>query len=201
MIAGIVMAAGLSQRMRGSTPKQLLQLGGSPLVAHVAANAVASSLDRVVVVTGHRAAEVAAAVRGTGAIAITNPDYRLGNMTSLRVGYEALPGCDAYVVLLADMPGVSAAIIDRMIATWEAARAWAAVARYTDGLRHPLLLSAAAMSEATGATEPKAVWRMLEAAPAGAVEIVDFATAAPVDVNTAADYETIVANRAAGLAE
>ena len=201
MIGGIVMAAGLSQRMRGSTPKQLLPLDGKPLVAVTTAAAVASRLDLVVVVTGHHGAEIAAAVGETGATTVANPNYRQGNMTSFLAAYEVMPQCDAYLILLADMPGVSTEIIDRMVSAWNATQPWAAVARYADGRRHPLLLSAAAMSQAVGATGSKAVWRLLEQASKGTVEFVDFAIPAPIDVNTQADYEAVVASRAADLAE
>jgi molybdenum cofactor cytidylyltransferase len=193
MIAGIVMAAGLSERMGGSVPKQLLRLGDRPLVSVVTTNAVASSLDRVVVVTGHHGAEIAAAVEGTGATAVANPDYRRGNMTSFRAAHAAEPGCEAYVILLADMPGVTTAMIDRMVGIWNTIRPWAAVAEYTDGRRHPLLLSAAAMGQAVSATGPKAVWRLLEAAPSGAVKTVEFPVSAPLDVNTIDDYESLIA--------
>lgn len=192
MIAGIVMAAGLSERMVGSLPKQLLPLAGRPLIAITVGNAVASSLDKVVVVTGHRGDEVAAAIADTRATVVPNPDYRGGNMTSFRAGYASAPNCDAYVILLADMPGVTTAIIDRMIATWNAGRPWAAVAEYSDGPRHPLLLSAAAMTEAAGTTGPKAIWRFLESAPPGRVEPVAFLQSAPRDVNTHADYEALL---------
>ena len=195
------MAAGLSERMGGQIPKQLLPLGGRPLVAVTVMNAVASSLDEVVVVTGHHGDEVAAAVAGTGAVAVANPDYRQGNMTSLRAAWEALPECEAYLVLLADMPGVTTAIIDRMVTVWTATQPWAATAVFTDGRRHPLLLSAAAMSQAVVLTGPKAVWKLLDAAPQGTVVTIDFAIPAPLDVNTIADYEALVSGSRDGSAE
>ncbi len=195
------MAAGLSERMDGPVPKQLLPLGGRPLVAVTAANAIASALDRVVVVTGHHGDQIAAAIAGTGATAVPNPRYREGNMTSFRAAHASLPDCEAYVVLLADMPGVTAGIIDRMVEAWEATRPWAAVAGYSDGRRHPLVLSAAAMREAVDSTGSKAVWRLLEAAPSGAVETVDFSIPAPIDVNTTTDYDDLVASYDSDSAE
>lgn len=190
-IAGIVLAAGLSERMQGSVPKQLLPYGESTLAAVSVRNAEASLLDRVVVVVGHRAEEVAAAVGGGRAEVVENPDYRLGNMTSFRAGAVAALGCDAYVILLADMPRVTTPMIDRVVETWFSARPWAAVARYSDGFAHPLLLSAEAMEQAMEAEGAKGVWRFLDAASSGSVHHVEFDMPMPEDINTPDDYRRV----------
>ncbi len=192
MIGCIVLAAGLSERMAGTTPKQLLLSGGRPLVAITSAAAVAADVDRVVVVTGHRGEDVAAAVSDIAVVVAHNSDYEQGNMTSLVTGFRKIPECEAYVVLLADMPGVTGEMIDSLVARWRAEYPWAIVSSYTDKEGHPLLLSADAMQLAAGAIGPKAVWKLLAAAPEGAVVKEPFAGPAPVDVNTAADYGRLV---------
>ena len=63
-VGGMVLAAGLSERMSGPLPKQLLPLGSQTVAAHTVVVAERSRLDRVVVVTGYRADEVAASVAG-----------------------------------------------------------------------------------------------------------------------------------------
>ena len=52
MISAIILAAGLSSRM--GMPKQLLKLGGKTMVRIVTENVLASKVDEVLVVTGHR---------------------------------------------------------------------------------------------------------------------------------------------------
>ena len=59
MVVGIVLAAGMSTRM--GRPKQLLPLGGRSALAWIV-DLLAARLDQVVVVLGHRAEEIAAAV-------------------------------------------------------------------------------------------------------------------------------------------
>ena len=201
MIGGIVMAAGLSERMGGPLPKQLLPIAGKPMVAVTVGNALASELDLVVVVTGHCAAEVEAAVADSSAIVVNNPEYREGNMTSLRAGRRAIPDCDAYLLLVADMPGVNPEIIDRMVAAWVRERPWAAVAEYLDGVRHPLLLSADAMNASIQLNGPKAVWHFLDEAPEGKVMAVAMNCRAPRDVNEAADYDALSSTARNGSAE
>lgn len=78
----------------------------------------------VIVVTGHRAGEVEAALQGLDLSFVANPDYATGLAGSLRRGVGALPStCAGAVILLGDMPRVSATLIDRLIGAFERGRA------------------------------------------------------------------------------
>ena len=119
-IGGVILAAGRGARM-GQT-KQLLTLRGAPLLAHVVAAAERSALDQVVLVLGHEAAAVAAAVGGPRTQVALNPRYADGQSASLRVGLQALDDdIVAALVLLGDQPTVRAAAIDAIVeAYWQA---------------------------------------------------------------------------------
>jgi len=187
----MILAAGLSERMNGESPKQVLPIGESTMVGTVVAAALGSRADRTVVVTGYHRDAVVAALAGFPVELVHNPDPARGNMSSFRIGAEALASCEAVMVLLSDMPGVDATIIDRMIEVWRAERPWAARASYRDRDGHPLLLSRRALAAVSQWQGPKGLWRFLAAAPEGAVARVRFAREQPVDVNTAADYEAL----------
>lgn len=187
-VGGMVLAAGLSERMDGSLPKQLLPLGARTVVAATVAAAEASHLDRIVVITGHRADEVAAEVAGGRAETVHNPHFESGNMSSFHTGATALGECAAVVVLLADMPGVTTTMINRLVDEWHQHKPWAAWSVYTDGPAHPLLFSAEALRKAANVEGPHGVWRFLESA-AGDVLGIPFPMMAPVDINTRSDYE------------
>jgi molybdenum cofactor cytidylyltransferase len=75
--------------------------------------AAAAGLDEIVVVLGHAAGEVAVAIQmPDGARFVLNPDYALGQSTSLRAGLRDLSSdCRAAVILLGDQPGVSAEMV------------------------------------------------------------------------------------------
>jgi len=119
-IAAIVLAAGLSSRMGRN--KLLAGLNGKPLLRHAVEAAATSAADPVIVVTGNESGKVADALAGLEVRTVVNPDYALGLSTSLRAGIAALPGdCDGALVLLGDMPGVSSALLDRMIAAFSPA--------------------------------------------------------------------------------
>jgi molybdenum cofactor cytidylyltransferase len=117
-IAALVLAAGQSRRM-GAANKLLSEVGGQPMVRRVAEQALASRADPVVVVTGHERERVEAALAGLGIECLHNPDYAAGLSASLHRGLGALPGAaEGVVVCLGDMPRVSAAVIDRLIAAF-----------------------------------------------------------------------------------
>ena len=116
-IGAIVLAAGMASRMGGR--KLLADLGGKPLIRHAVEAAVHSAAKPVLVVTGNAGDEVSAAIAGLSATIVRNPDFAMGLSTSLKSGLRALPPeCDGAIILLADMPGVTARLIDRLIAAF-----------------------------------------------------------------------------------
>ncbi|MDR3494466.1 MAG: molybdopterin-binding/glycosyltransferase family 2 protein [Ancalomicrobiaceae bacterium] len=118
-IAAVVMAAGRSSRMGGPN-KLLARLDGKPLVAHAVDAAIASSVRSVIVVTGHMEAEVRGALSGRDVTFVHNPDFAEGMSTSLKAGIVAVPEeAEAAIILLGDMPRVTAEMIDRLIAGYD----------------------------------------------------------------------------------
>lgn len=133
--AGVVLAAGASTRM--GSPKQLLDVGGRPLLERVVAAACASRLDHVVVVLGAEADRIRGAVDMGRARVMVNENYAGGMSTSLRAGVAAL-GDDVAraVVILGDQPDIDAALIDQLLDAQEQSGLPAAALDF-DGLLHP----------------------------------------------------------------
>lgn len=116
-IAALILAAGLSRRMGAN--KLLATVGGRPLVSHAVAAAIASQADPVLLVTGHEADRVRAAVTEGPVTFVHAADHAAGLSASLKAGLSALPDdLDGVVVLLADMPRVTSGHIDRLIAAY-----------------------------------------------------------------------------------
>jgi len=117
-VAAVVLAAGRSTRMGGPN-KMLADLDGRAMAAVAVDAALASRARPVVVVVGHQADAVRAALGDRPAAVVANPDFASGLSTSLRTGLAALPAdADAAVVMLGDMPRVTPATIDRLIAAY-----------------------------------------------------------------------------------
>jgi xanthine dehydrogenase accessory factor len=138
-IAGIVLAAGTSSRMGRN--KMIETVAGKPMVRLSVDAALESRLDPVLVVTGHEADKVAAALAGSAVTLIHNPDYRGGLSASLRAGIAAVPGdCGGALILLGDMPGIPASLIDGLIAAFDPAESRAICVATSHGRRgHPVL--------------------------------------------------------------
>ncbi len=113
-IAGVVLAAGDSSRM--GRPKQTLPFRGKTVLEAVVDTALRSSLARVVVVLGHRAAELSALLAGRDAGLVTNADYLKGQSSSTKLGLQAVrDDADAALFLLGDQPLVSLATIESLL--------------------------------------------------------------------------------------
>jgi len=138
-IAAIVLAAGLSSRMGRN--KLLANIEGKPLVRRVAEAAAASAVNPVIVVSGNAAADTAEALAGLRVAVVENPDFRDGLSTSLKCGLRALPeDCDGAIVLLGDMPAVTPALIEKLVAAFDPAEDRAiCVATYKGKRGNPVL--------------------------------------------------------------
>ncbi len=140
-IAALVLAAGQARRM-GSN-KLVAELDGKPLLRHAAEAALASQAEPVVLVTGHEREKAEAAVSGLGLRSVHNADYAAGLSTSLHRGLAALPAeVDGAVVLLGDMPRVTADVLNRLIAAFNPVEDRALVVPTFKGKRgNPLLFA------------------------------------------------------------
>lgn len=105
-IAGVLLAAGTSSRF-GEANKLLTDLDGEPVVRHSARTLLRTHacLDRAVAVVGHEADRVRTALPDEITV-VLNPDYQLGQASSVRAGVKAVRDSDAAVFALGDLPRV-----------------------------------------------------------------------------------------------
>ena len=174
-------------------PKQLLPLAGTTLIDVTVQRALASRLERIVVVTGAESRAVEDAIAARDVEIVHNPDHFSGNLSSLRAGVTAA-NAEAVVLILGDMPGTSPDAINALLETWDRKLPWAAVSSYDDGEGHPFLLSRAALDHSLRLEGPKPLWRMLRLAPNGEVVHVEIVGNRPPDIDTPDDYEELLAS-------
>jgi molybdenum cofactor cytidylyltransferase len=111
------------------------------MVAHAVEAASAAGLDPVIVVTGHESSAVRKAIGKTPVTLVQNDDFARGLSTSLRAGIAAVPPeCEGAVVLLGDMPRVTAPLIEKVVKAFDAGDERAICVATARGERgHPVL--------------------------------------------------------------
>jgi CTP:molybdopterin cytidylyltransferase MocA len=189
-VAVAVLAAGRSVRFGTGPPKQLIAVGGRPMIAHAVDAAIASGCTPVVVVV---ADDRVAAALPAGVDIIRNLDPGRGISSSLQCALRALEpraDIDAIVVGLGDQPLVGAGAFRKLTDAYENG-ARLAVATYGGTRGNPVLLARVHWSEALaleGDEGARALFRRL-----GVIEVPCDGTGDPVDVDTPDDLARVEA--------
>jgi len=138
-IGGVILAAGEARRF--GSQKLLAVLDGRPLLQHVIDAANASSLEDIALIVGAGADDLVAHVDLGRTRVVTNPDPARGLASSLQTGLRALdPRLHAALVLLGDVPGVTTALIDELVARGRETRASAVVSVWRGRRSPPAIL-------------------------------------------------------------
>jgi bifunctional UDP-N-acetylglucosamine pyrophosphorylase/glucosamine-1-phosphate N-acetyltransferase len=117
----VVMAAGKGTRMKSRLPKVLHRLAGRALIQHVIDAATGLQARRVVVITGHGAAEVEAAVArsahtaGSPAPAFARQEPQLGTGHAMQQAVPLLPEDGITLILNGDVPLIEVATLRELV--------------------------------------------------------------------------------------
>lgn len=169
----------------GGANKLLALFDGEPLVRRTAARALASRAAGVTVVTGHQAERVAEALAGLDVRIVHNSDFGSGLAGSLRAGVAAVPeAADGMLVLLGDMPEVTAQHIDRLIAAFAESEGNGIVRAGHAGRRGNPVILPRRLFAALMTLEGDAGARTLIEAEGAAVIDIEIGQGATVDVDT-----------------
>jgi molybdenum cofactor cytidylyltransferase len=195
-VAAIILAAGRSSRM--GSHKLLLPYKGRPIVNWVLAAACASQADPIIVVLGHEAELVDAALQAERRfLAIHNPLYAEGMSTSLRIGLAAMPQeADGAIILLGDQPLITLEIINAMIAVSAKAPDAIIAASYQGRRGNPVLFPRQYFAELTTITGDEGGRSLLARYP-DRVRLVEIDDAlAGRDIDTPEEYQALVSEDA-----
>ena len=196
-VHGLLLAAGTSSRF-GERNKLLATVDGEPVVCHAARSLLAANVDAITVVLGYEhervrdaladlVEETALSGSSTPSVRFVRaPDHARGQSRSLRRGIDSIqdsdPTADAVVIALGDMPDVSSATVDRLIAAYAAGTGTALAAAYDGQRGNPVLFDAThfhALTETGGDTGGRSV--LLTADDAALVETGDPGVVRDVD--------------------
>lgn len=187
-IGALMLAAGQARRMGKDGPHKLLaEFEGVPLVRRTAETLLASRAHPVVAVTGHRRGDIEAALAGLDVTSAFNPDFASGMASSLVTGFSLpdLSKLDGILVMLADMPAVTAAHIDRLVSAFHEAGGGVVVRSVSEGKRgNPIIIPRAAYPAILRLEGDVGARAIIEGSGLPVVD-VDIGPAAHLDVDTA----------------
>jgi molybdenum cofactor cytidylyltransferase len=196
-VAGVVLAAGSSTRMGEN--KLLFDLDGESVVRRAVRRAAAAGLDPVIAVLGHEAELVRRELDGLDPACriVVNSDYESGINSSLKTGIAALPATAvAAVVMLADMPLVTAKMIATLVTRYRASEAPLVISDY-EGVNAPPMLYDRALFEELRVMEGEGCGREVVRRHRTTAVVVAWPSAALTDLDVPSDFE-LVRSLAAG---
>jgi molybdenum cofactor cytidylyltransferase len=191
-----VLAAGLSTRM-GGRPKGLLALDArDTFVTRIVRTFAEAGVSDVVVVLGHEAERVRAAIEGSGLSArcVFNPRYESGQLSSMLTAIDSVdrPGVDALLLALVDAPLFGPSTVRALVERFE--QTHAPVVRACRGTEHghPVLIGRSLFDLIRHADPAAGAKPIVRAHASSAGDVVIDDPGAFVDVDTPADYERLL---------
>ena len=193
MIAGVVLAAGLSRRM--GRPKLLLDLDGRPVIRHAVEALAGAGVGELIVVVPPDSAALEAALSGLAVRFAVNPRPEAGQSGSVVAGIEALsPTAEAAIIALGDQPDVPRAVLVGLREAHRATGRPIVAPRYREGRGNPVLFAAAVFPELLRLIGDQGARGVIDADP-DRVALVPFDLPMPRDLDTPDDYESVRARR------
>jgi molybdenum cofactor cytidylyltransferase len=193
MVSAVVLAAGESKRM--GRKKEILPVCGEPMVRGIVTKLLGSGkIDEVIVVLGHQADEVGAALAGVTDERIEfvgNRRYQEGMGTSLAHGVSSCSwGSDVFVIVLADVPFLRTEDVDALIDVHAAGNRIVVPVR--SGRRgHPVLIDGSFRDELEALGGDAGARYLLEKHADSIHELELSDEGFLVDVDTPDDYEAV----------
>lgn len=143
-INGIILAAGLSSRMKAFKP--LLKLKEKTIIEYSIDSMFNAGVDQIVLVLGFRGEEVQNLLlnkyESSKLRFIYNENYAESDMlTSIKIGISALETCDTFYILPGDMPAIKAETFHKVKESMKGTSAMVAFPTVNGHKKHPPLIS------------------------------------------------------------
>jgi len=165
-IEAILLAAGESRRM--GFPKPLLRIGAENFIGRTTELALGVA-SRLVVVLGAHADRVRPAItRDSRITVVENPNFKRGQLSSLKVGLAEViaGGADAVIVHLADHPLVAPATFHALVDGYCGIGQPIVIARYQGHRGHPVIFDCMVFAELMAAPEDQGARVVVNTDPA-----------------------------------
>ena len=164
MIWAVILAAGVSRRM--GTQKLLLPFGETTVVGAVVGTALASRVDRVLVVLGADREAVLEKLGPYNVVTAVNEDFAKGMLSSVQAGFAALPpAAEAAVVMLSDQPFLPAGVVDAVVEAFRRSGKGIVVPAFQGRRGHPVLIGLKYHDEVLALDPTDGLRRLMRAHP------------------------------------
>ena len=172
----------------------LAQVSGEPLVRRVARSFVEAGFAEVAVVLAPGAGDVAAALEGLGVVTVANPRPEDGMLSSVQAGLSSLSsGCGRVAISPADLPGLAAPVLRRLLASLPPVTALGVTVPAGDGRRgHPLIIPAALVPRILSWEPGRRLSDILREPDVQVIEVPGFGSEIIHDVDVACDLAAAV---------
>jgi molybdenum cofactor cytidylyltransferase len=185
MISAVILSAGESSRM--GRPKALLPIDGQTFIEKIVGALKDAQVGKVIVILGHHAEEMRRRIEHLPVEILVNPDYKLGQLSSLQVAVRRLEpqtDCDGMLVHLVDHPYIDSKLVDIMIERFHASRKLIVVPRHGGKRGHPVIFSRKLFGELLAAPVDQGAKAVVNAHRDDTLEIDTQDSGVTVDIDT-----------------
>jgi molybdenum cofactor cytidylyltransferase len=188
MIVAVVLSAGESSRM--GRPKALLPVGETFFLERIVTALRATKVQKIIVVLGHNAATLGERIKQLPVEILVNPNYSLGQLSSLHVALRALENTavDGIVLHLVDHPFIDPSLVNRLIDAFYTAKKPIVVPVCRGRRGHPVIFARQLFAELLAAPLDQGAKAVVRAHGSDTLELETDDEGITCDIDTPEDY-------------
>jgi molybdenum cofactor cytidylyltransferase len=188
----IILAAGNSSRFSGT--KQLLHFNNKTLLQHVIDEAIDSSAEPIIIITGANADEIEKEIKQENVQVIRNENWKEGMASSIVAGVKKAitlnNDIEKLIITVSDQPFVSSALFTQLYQTQEKNVQHIVACSYADTIGTPVLFTQNYFDALMSLQGDEGAKKILKA-NSNDVATVDFPQGA-IDIDTQKDYDNLL---------
>jgi len=154
MLAAVILSGGESSRM--GSPKALVQLGpgGQTFLEHLLQVTKQPEIGCTRVVLGKHTAEISSALSLDPATVVVNPDWKLGQLSSIQAAIRSLPAgeTEGAMIFLIDHPLITSTLVAQLIAEFHKSGRPIVLPTFHGKRGHPVIFAARLYEELLAAS-------------------------------------------------
>lgn len=193
-INGLILVAGLSSRMNDFKP--LMNLNGKPVIFHTINTMLNANVNKIVLVLGYRGHDIERIVSqfydSNKIIFVYNSYYRTSDMlASIKIGLKSMPQCDAFFLLLGDMPAISNKVFSDLAKHMQKHKKLIIFPSLNGHKKHPPLITYNLIGDILNFNEDGGLRKFFETMNSNILTIKTNDIGCSLDLDTQADFKNV----------